>query len=86
MFYLKHADTMRLRCVLILLITFFNSDCMYFIFLTVASVCMPFSWILEYLWYSKRSVDGQVLLYPTEDIDVDICSSCRVYMKGYSEF
>ena len=48
-----------------------------FIFLIVASVCISFNYRLEYLWYQKRSVDGQVLLYPIEDIALDMCALCN---------
>ena len=48
-----------------------------FIFLIVASVCISFSCRLEYLWHPKRSADGQVLLYPIEDIALDMCALCN---------
>ena len=43
-----------------------------FIFLIVVSVCVSFSCRFEYLWHPKRSADGQVLLYPSEDIVLDM--------------
>ena len=48
-----------------------------FIFLIVASVCISFSSRIEYLWHPKRSADGQVLLYPIEDIALDMCALCN---------
>ena len=50
---------------------------MIFIFHIIVSVCISFSWRLEYLWHSKRSADGQVLLKPMEDIAIGICVLCN---------
>ena len=84
---LKHIDTKLLICVWFSLIMFFcNNDCTPLIFLIISSFWMSFNCRPTYLWYSKQSVDGWILLYPIDDISVEIWSRCNdLYCSGDNE-